>query len=129
MERFPALNNPGGIICAFCSYAEDQAQQGGSRPAERTRRQEGTASVPAAFAVGRRHALPGGAGRLVGGAAKAREYPSGHEDEECVGGPVDGMGVVAAVVTVVFNRPDYLRRHAASLLAVHGSDIGNMYAN
>lgn len=53
-------------------------------------------------------------------------YPSGHEDEECVGGAMEGPGVIAAVVSVVFNRPDYLRRHAASLLAVHGTDPENM---
>ncbi|CAL8465720.1 g5256 [Coccomyxa elongata] len=116
----------GHLEAAYTRIAEDQAQQADNRPADRTRRQERNGSAPAALAVGRQHALPGGAGRLVGGAAKAREYPSGHEDEECVGDPVNSMGVVAAVVTVVFNRPDYLRRHAASLLAVHGSDIGNM---
>ena len=64
----------------------------------------------------------------MGGAAKAREYPSGNEDEECVGGPVDSTGVIAAVVSVVFNRPDYLRRHAVSVRAVHGSDTSNMCA-
>jgi hypothetical protein len=45
-----------------------------------------------------------------------------------VGGSHDTSKVVAAVVTVVFNRPDYLRRHAASLLRAHGLDPGNRHA-
>ena len=36
-------------------------------------------------------------------------------------------GVVAAVVTVAFNRPDYLQRHIASVLSVHGSDPANRH--
>jgi hypothetical protein len=50
-----------------------------------------------------------------------RIYESGHEDEECVGGAHDTTGVIAAVVSVIFNRDDYLKRHAESLLSVHGS--------
>lgn len=57
-----------------------------------------------------------------------RIYPSGNEDEECVGGPHSADGVVAAVVIVVFNRPDYLKRHIASLLSVHGADPANRHA-
>lgn len=45
-----------------------------------------------------------------------------------MGGSHDTSGVVAAVVTVVFDRPDYLKRHAESLLAVHGSDPLNRCA-
>lgn len=125
-ERVLALDNQAGVTHASCYSAENEAQQGGIRSAA-PNRQGRSASAPVTVAVGRR-ALPASADRLAGRAAKAHEYPSGHEDEECVGGPLDSMGVVAAVVSVAFNRPDYLRRHAASLLAVHGSDTGNMCA-
>ena len=63
-----------------------------------------------------------------GGGRAAHMYPSGNEGEPCVGGSHDTSGVVAAVVTVVFDRPDYLKRHAESLLAVHGSDRLNRCA-
>ena len=42
------------------------------------------------------------------------------EDGPCVGGPLDATGVVAAVVTVTFNRKAYLQQHMESVLAVHG---------
>lgn len=54
-------------------------------------------------------------------------YPSGNEAEACVGGAHNVKGVVAAVVTVAFNRPDYLQRHVASVLSVHGSDPANRH--
>ena len=47
-------------------------------------------------------------------------FPEGTEDGACVGGPQDASGVVAAVVTVTFNRPEYLLRHLQSVLSVHG---------
>ena len=42
-----------------------------------------------------------------------------------MGGPVDTAGALAAVVTVTFNRAEYLERHVASLLDVHGRDRSN----
>lgn len=36
-----------------------------------------------------------------------------------MGGRQDASGVVAAVVTVTFNRPQYLERHLQSVLEVH----------
>lgn len=42
-----------------------------------------------------------------------------------MGGPHNTDGTVAAVVTVAFNRPDYLERHVASLLSVHSSEPAN----
>lgn len=45
-----------------------------------------------------------------------------------MGPPVDTAEVIAAVVTVVFDRADYLRRHADSLLSIHNSDPRNMCA-
>ena len=45
-----------------------------------------------------------------------------------MGGPVDVGGVLAAVVTVTFNRAEYLRRHVDSLLAVHARDRSNRRA-
>ena len=42
-----------------------------------------------------------------------------------MGGPVDVGGVTAAVVTVTFNRAEYLQRHVDSLLAVHARERGN----
>ena len=56
------------------------------------------------------------------------EYPAGTAGGACVGGPVDVGGVLAAVVTVTFNRADYLRRHVDSVLAVHARDRGNRRA-
>ena len=47
-------------------------------------------------------------------------FPSGTEDGTCVGPPQDTEGVLAAVVTITFNRPAYLQRHLESLLSVHG---------
>ena len=44
-----------------------------------------------------------------------------------MGGAHNVRGVVAAVVTVAFNRPDYLQRHIASVLSVHGSDPANRH--
>ncbi len=61
-------------------------------------------------------------------APERRVYPSGNEAEECAGGPHNTNGTVAAVVTVAFNRPDYLERHIASLLSVHSSDPANRCA-
>ena len=57
--------------------------------------------------------------------SRKRVYPAGNEAEECVAGPHNTDGAVAAVVTVAFNRPDYLERHVASLLSVHSSDPAN----
>lgn len=45
-----------------------------------------------------------------------------------MGGPVDVGGVLAAVVTVTFNRAEYLRRHVDSLLVVHARDRSNRRA-
>ena len=53
------------------------------------------------------------------------EYPPGVAGGPCVGGPVDTVGALAAVVTVTFNRAEYLERHVASLLDVHGRDRSN----
>ena len=47
-------------------------------------------------------------------------FPSGTEDGTCVGPPQETEGVLAAVVTITFNRPAYLQRHLDSLLSVHG---------
>ncbi|CAL5224039.1 g6661 [Coccomyxa viridis] len=63
--------------------------------------------------------------KLPRDAPERRVYPSGNEAEECVGGLHNTDGTVAAVVTVAFNRPDYLERHVASLLNVHSSDPAN----
>ena len=54
------------------------------------------------------------------------EYPPGNEDMPCVGGPASGPGVIAAVVTIAFNRAEYLLRHMASVLEVHKRDPANM---
>ena len=70
----------------------------------------------------------GGAANIGSTLPKVHIYPSGHEDEECVGGAIKAPGVIAAVVSVVYNRPDYLKRHAASLLSVLGADPANMCA-
>lgn len=65
----------------------------------------------------------------AGGAANAikatAEFPPGNEDMPCVGGPADLDGVVAAVVTIAFNRPAYLTRHMESVLDVHGRNPAN----
>ena len=54
-------------------------------------------------------------------------FPSGNEDGECVAGQQPGARqAVAAVVTVTFDRADYLKRHLDSLMAVHGRDPSNM---
>lgn len=103
----------------LCVPAEEQASASASEAALREKarggfRQTGLGTAP--------HRKVDAGGRRSNGEAKAHIYPSGHEDEECVGAALDTTGVVAAVVSVVFNRPDYLKRHAASLLAVHGSD-------
>lgn len=55
-------------------------------------------------------------------------YPAGTAGGPCVGGPVDVGGVTAAVVTVTFNRAEYLQRHVDSLLAVHARDRSNRRA-
>lgn len=65
-----------------------------------------------------------GLGLGLSGRRKA-EYPPGVAGGPCVGGPVDTVGALAAVVTVTFNRAEYLERHVASLLDVHGRDRSN----
>ena len=53
-------------------------------------------------------------------------FPPGHEDGECVGSIQKAAETaVAAVVTVTFDRADYLKRHLDSLLAVHGHSPDN----
>ena len=52
-------------------------------------------------------------------------FPSGVEDGACVGQQQNLDGIVAAVVTVTFNRPEYLARHLESLLSVHGRHVDN----
>lgn len=47
---------------------------------------------------------------------------------QCVGPAADTAGVVAAVVTVTFDRADYLRQHLDSVLAVHGRNAANRWA-
>ena len=55
-------------------------------------------------------------------------FPPGNEDGECVGGEQEGAAdAVAAVVTVTFDRADYLKRHLDSLMAVHGKSPENRY--
>lgn len=51
--------------------------------------------------------------------------PAGNEDEACVGRGADTQGVVAAVVTLTFDRPDYLQRMLDGMLSVHGSSPRN----
>ncbi|KAK9868373.1 hypothetical protein WJX84_008202 [Apatococcus fuscideae] len=53
------------------------------------------------------------------------EFPPGNEDMPCVGGPADGLEIVAAVVTIAFNRPAYLKRHMESVLEVHQRSPAN----
>lgn len=53
-------------------------------------------------------------------------FPSGNENGECVGGIQESAAYsVAAVVSITFNRADYLRRHVDSLLAVHEANPQN----
>jgi hypothetical protein len=47
--------------------------------------------------------------------------------EDCLPPPASVAGAVAAVVTVTYNRADYLRQHLDSLLAVHGRDPNNWW--
>ena len=61
----------------------------------------------------------------LGAEASSKAFPSGVEDGQCVGGPQDTAGVVAAVVSVTFNRKAYLQQHMDSVLAVHGLHPGN----
>ena len=65
---------------------------------------------------------PGRAANFVEATA---EFPPGNEDMPCVGGPANVEGVVAAVVTIAFNRAAYLTRHLESLLEVHGRSPAN----
>ena len=46
-------------------------------------------------------------------------FPPGNEDSQCVGPGPHSTQVVSAVVTVAFDRPDYLQRHIKSLISVH----------
>ena len=49
-------------------------------------------------------------------------FPPGNENGKCIGEiQQQAQKALAAVVTITFDRADYLRRHIDSLLAVHGS--------
>ena len=53
---------------------------------------------------------------------------AGNENEACVGVPLSAAEraqAVAAVVTVTFDREEYLQRMLEGLLEVHGRDPGN----
>ena len=66
--------------------------------------------------------------RAVQSTTTQQEYifPSGNEDGECVAGQQpETRQAVAAVVTVTYDRADYLKRHLHSLMAVHGRDTSN----
>lgn len=56
-------------------------------------------------------------------------FSAGNEAEGCVGQGAETNGVVAAVVTVTFDRADYLKRMLGSLLSVHGSNARNRRAS
>ena len=57
-------------------------------------------------------------------------FHSGNEEGECVGGKQEGADwAIAAVVSVTFNRADYLQRHLDSLLGVHENDPANRSAS
>ena len=59
---------------------------------------------------------------------KGVAFPSGNESGACVAdAQKQAKEAIAAVVSITFDRADYLRRHVDSLLAVHGSDPGNRY--
>lgn len=113
-----------GLQSLLCRRAEEQAGASATEAALRAKLRGGFRQSGGGLGLGAApHRKTDAGARRSTGAAKAHIYPSGHEDEECVGGALDTTGVIAAVVSVVFNRPDYLKRHAASLLAVHGSDL------
>ena len=61
-------------------------------------------------------------------ASAATSYASGVEDGKCVGAPLNATGIVAAVVSVTFNRKKYLQQHMDSVLAVHGLHASNRYS-
>ncbi len=50
----------------------------------------------------------------------------GNEEGECVGRDAPTEGVIAAVVTVAFNRAEYLKRHIESALAARDKDPSHM---
>lgn len=52
-------------------------------------------------------------------------FPAGSEDGECVSGAQRASGVVAAVVTLTYNRPNFLRRHLDSVVSTHGQHAIN----
>ena len=53
-------------------------------------------------------------------------FPSGNEDGKCVAAKQDQAAhAIAAVVSITFDRADYLRRHTDSLLAVHSPNPTN----
>ncbi|GAB4813763.1 hypothetical protein N2152v2_000809 [Parachlorella kessleri] len=55
-------------------------------------------------------------------------FPPGNEDEMCVGWGANTRGVVAPVVTVTFDRDQYLDRMLQGLLAIHNTSEHNKQA-
>lgn len=104
----PLLERGGGRVMP--AAARDAGRGGGG---ERGARAAGAAT----------RALGRGAAGLPG--RRKAEYPAGTAGGPCVGPPVDVAGALAAVVTVTYNRADYLDRHMASLLDVHGRERRN----
>ncbi len=104
----PLLERGGGRVMP--AAARDAGRGGGG---ERGARAAGAAT----------RALGRGAAGLPG--RRKAEYPAGTVGGPCVGPPVDVAGALAAVVTVTYNRADYLDRHMASLLDVHGRERRN----
>lgn len=53
-------------------------------------------------------------------------FPPGNEEGVCIGGPARSKDAVAAVVTVTFDREEYLERMLSGMLEVHGKEGANM---